>query len=172
MISTTFSNSNLFVHQPHPNHKNKRKRFNRSKRSTSSTLFSVKIQDALISTSFSIFSCIHIHPSRCPPSVQSFYNDSQFTISNNKSIQKSRYKFTFNNKFLRFIFFPLLFMQKSHVAYSLPGSDYCLVTDFSQNITQQNHHVHNIISQSSGYQSVATPSVSLHSGTRPLETRL
>ena len=63
-------------------------------------------------------------------------------------------------------------MQKSHVAYSLPGSDYCLVTGSSQNISQQNHHVHNIISQSSGYQSVAKPSVSLHSGTRPLEPRL
>ena len=63
-------------------------------------------------------------------------------------------------------------MQKSHVAYPLPGSDYCLVTGSSHNITQQNHYVHNIISQSSGYQSVAKPSVSLHSGTRPLEPRI
>ena len=63
-------------------------------------------------------------------------------------------------------------MQKSHVAYSLPGSDYRLVTGSSQNITQQNHHVQNITSQSSGYQSVAKPSVSLHSGTRDLELRI
>ena len=63
-------------------------------------------------------------------------------------------------------------MQKSHVAYYLPGSDYCLVTGSSQNITQQNQNVQNIISQSSGYQSVARPSVSLHSGTCALEPRI
>ena len=39
-------------------------------------------------------------------------------------------------------------------------------------MTQQNHHVRNIISQLFGYQSVAKHSVSLHSGTHPLEPRI
>ena len=50
-------------------------------------------------------------------------------------------------------------MQKPHIVYYLTDSAFCLVKDSSQNIKQQNRHVQNILSQLSGYQSIAKCSV-------------
>ena len=111
-----------------------------------SILFSVDIRESIITTSSMMLSAIQIKPHWFPPRVQTLHKIICFIHLNQSLLTWHNHWFTFKYGLLRFLRFPLLFIQRPKVFYSLTGTGHVLLNISSLDINRQHRYINDIVS--------------------------